>query len=206
MGIINFYSNKKIIDGIRSNNPKILAYIYRNYYPMIETIILNRYKGSVADAKDIFQDSLIVIYERVMLNPPLILKKSFIAFLTTICKRQMIDKLRDKENIVNFEKEDDFPPESELEIIELINKAKRIKLYQKHFSEIGEKCQKLLNLALDGYSIREITTILNFSSENYTKKRKTLCKESLFKKIYYDSQFKELLYGKLWNIRKIPRW
>ena len=107
---------------------------------------------------------------------------------------------------VNFEKEDDFPPESELEIIEFINKAKRIKLYQKHFSEIGEKCQKLLNLALDGYSIREITTILNFSSENYTKKRKTLCKESLFKKIYYDSQLKELLYGKLWDIRKIPRW
>jgi len=199
------YSNEQLIDGIRFNNPKILTFIYRHYYPMIENIIINKYKGTTADAKDVFQDSLIVIYEGAISNPPLKIEYSFFTFLATLCKRRMIRKIHRNVNFVSYESEDELLQDSESEISELINKAERIKLYQKHLNEIGEKCRELIKLVLEGYSIKEITKKLNFSSENYTMKRRTQCKDELFKKIYFDSQLKELI-NEPWTIRKIPRW
>lgn len=206
MGIKNFYSNEEIIEGIRSNNPKIISFIYEQYFPMMNKMIINNYKGTTTDAKDVFQDSLIIIYEGIMSNSLLLLQNSFIALLTTICKRKMIDRIRRNMKLIHYENEDILPFESYQEILELADKTERIKLYQKHFNEIGEKCQKLIKLVLDGYSINEITKKLNFINENYTKRRRNQCKESLFKKIYFDSQLKELIYGKPWTIREIPRW
>ncbi|PIP53685.1 MAG: hypothetical protein COX07_09365, partial [Bacteroidetes bacterium CG23_combo_of_CG06-09_8_20_14_all_32_9] len=150
------YSNEQLIDGIRFNNPKILTFIYRHYYPMIENIIINKYKGTTADAKDVFQDSLIVIYEGAISNPPLKIEYSFFTFLATLCKRRMIRKIHRNVNFVSYESEDELLQDSESEISELINKAERIKLYQKHLNEIGEKCRELIKLVLEGYSIKEI--------------------------------------------------
>lgn len=210
----NIYSNEQLIDGIKSHNHKIISFIYQHYFPMIRNIIKKNYKGTVEDAKDVFQDSLIVIYEGVMSEPPLKIQYSFFNFLAILCRRKMIGITRKRYITVTYENEYEPPIESEiskseileLEILELIKKTERIKLYQKHFNEIGEKCQKLIKMVLEGFTIKEITIKLDFINENYTKRRRNQCKESLFKKIYFDSQLKKLINGKPWTIREIPRW
>lgn len=206
MGNKSFYSNEQIIDGIVSNNTSIMDFIYQEYFPVVENIIRNKFYGSKEDAKDIFQDALIVLYRGACSSPPLKIKYSFFTFFATICKRKMIDQIRKNEKFVHYENEDDLPTESEKEILELIHKAEKIKLYKKYFFELGEKCQELIRLFLEDYSIAEITNMLKMSSENFTKKRRTQCKDSLFIKIYEDPQFKELINGKPWTIREIPRW
>lgn len=203
----NFYSNEQLLDGMRFNDTKVMTYIYQNYYPLIETILINRYKVSVEDAKDVFQESLIAMYEGAISNPPLKIQYSFIAYLTSICKWEMIKKFRNnKLQLVHYENENTLTLGIEPEILELLEKTERIKIFKTHFNEIGALCQRILKLFIEGLPIEEITTMLNFSSENYTRKRRTICKERLFTKIFSDRKLKELINGKPWTIREIPRW
>jgi RNA polymerase sigma factor (sigma-70 family) len=206
IGMNNSYSNEQLLEGIKLNDYNILTFIYQYYYPMIEPIIMKRYGVDIDDAKDVFQDALIVIYEGVCSDSPLKINYSFFTFIATICKRNMFNKTRNKLKMVQYENEEKHPAIDDSEIFELIEKADRIRIYKKHFNDLGEKCRKLLTLVLKEVSIKEITSFFNFQSENFTKKRRNQCKESLFKKIYNDPQLKELINGKPWTIREIPRW
>lgn len=206
MGNKCVYSNAQIIEGIISNNTKIISFIYKEYFPIIENIICNKLYGNKEDAKDVFQDALIALYRGASSKPPLVINNTFFTYFATICKRCMIGKIRKKVNLVWYENEDELPYENEIEIIELLNKSERLTLYKKYFKRMGKKCQELITLFLENYSITEITNMLKMSSENFTKKRRTQCKDSLFIRIYEDPQFKELINGKPWNIREIPRW
>jgi RNA polymerase sigma factor (sigma-70 family) len=202
----NKYTNEQLLEGMKDNNSVILGYIYHYYFPQVEAIIIYEFRGNSDDAKDVFQDALMVVYNGIYSTPPLVIEYSFLTFLTTICKRKMIGKIRKKAKTTHYLDEDDILQPSDTDIIEMINKADRYKLYQKHFNEIGKLCRTLLKLVMEGLSNLEITERMNLSSESYTKKRKTICKDSLFTKIYYDPQLKELINGKPWTIREIPRW
>ena len=205
MAMTSNYSNEELVEGIRCNNKTIISYIYINYYPLIEKIILNQFKGSIEQSKDVFQDALLVIYTASCGNPPLKIQKAFSTFLTTICKRKLIDEFRGTKKEVLGYNVDDFEDE-EPSIIDMLNKEDRIRLYEKHFNLLGEKCKELLTLFLEGHSISAITRMLKMSTEQFTKNRKLQCKISLFKRIYEDPTLKELINGKPWNIREIPRW
>ena len=62
-------------------------------------------------------------------------------------------------------------------------------LYQKHLNLLDSDCQKVLTLYYDGVSIRDITKIMGYSSESYTKKKKFKCKEKLIKQIKSDPDY-----------------
>ncbi|OFX39951.1 MAG: hypothetical protein A2X08_17930 [Bacteroidetes bacterium GWA2_32_17] len=200
------YSNEEIINGIKSNNYEIMTYIYKYYYPKVENFIIRKLRGTSEDAKDYFQEALIVLYEGAISNPPLKIHYSIFTFIISVCMHMFKRNKKINKGVTFFEFEEELPSDTETEISELIVKAERIKLYQLHFNELGEKCQILLKLFLEGYLIPEITKILNFASENFTKKRRNQCKKLFFRKIYFDSKLKELINGKPWNIRKLPRW
>jgi RNA polymerase sigma factor (sigma-70 family) len=199
------YSNEEIIAGIRSSDKLVLSYIYRTCYPVIERIILNEYRGSVEQAKDVFQDALLTLFTASSSDPPLKITHSFITYLTIICKRRMIDEIREnKKEFLGYdinEFVDDCPS-----IIDYMQEEDRIRIYEKHFQELGEKCRELLTLFLEGHTVAAITTMLSMSSEQFTKNRRLKCKRSLFKRIYDDPTLKELINGKPWTIREIPKW
>jgi len=199
------YSNEEIIDGIRCRNEEVINYIYCNYYPEIEHIIINQYNGTIAHAKDVFQDALLTIYTASCADPPLKIQYSFFTYLATICKRRMRDELQctKKEiSVYNYEELEDPDPT----INERIYEEERVRLFEKHFNLIGKKCEELLTLFFEEFSIKEITEMLKMSSVQFTKNRRLQCKNMLFKSIYNDPTFKELINGKPWTIREIPRW
>lgn len=204
MGYGTDMTNDKIIEGLKSNSSEVLNFIYQNYYPVIEEIILYKYYGNKDDAKDIFQDGLLTAYSALMADPPLILQYKFITFLIAVCKRRMIDKIRTTKKKLIIDEHIEI--ESDTNIIDYITNEDRKRLIEKHFSQLGEKCKALLRLFLEGHSITEVTLELDMSSEKFTKNKRLRCKKELFKKIYNDPLLKELSDGKPWTIREIPRW
>ena len=56
-----------IIEELQKGNTKVFTLIY-NSYPLIENYILNN-SGSKEDAKDVFQNALLVFYQNFL--PPL---------------------------------------------------------------------------------------------------------------------------------------
>jgi hypothetical protein len=66
-------------------------------------------------------------------------------------------------------------------------------IYEKHFSQLSSKCQKILRLHFNNASIEEISRIMGFTNHHYTMDRKYRCKKSLIKRIENDSEFKKLM-------------
>jgi len=54
-------SNQQIIYGIKKGDKLVIESVYRDYFLLVSNYVLKN-SGSIEDAKDIFQESLIVIY------------------------------------------------------------------------------------------------------------------------------------------------
>ncbi len=57
-------NEKALLQGLARNDKKAVETIYRENYNMVQSLIINN-NGSADDAKDIFQEAMIVLYEKV---------------------------------------------------------------------------------------------------------------------------------------------
>ena len=58
------YTEKELIDGIIAENDDVLLYIYKNSYRPVRHLITTN-SGNEEDARDIFQDSLVILYKKL---------------------------------------------------------------------------------------------------------------------------------------------
>ncbi len=54
---------KALLKGLALNDRKSVETIYKLFYNMVQTLIINN-NGSADDARDIFQETVIVLYEK----------------------------------------------------------------------------------------------------------------------------------------------
>jgi RNA polymerase sigma factor (sigma-70 family) len=188
------YSNDEILRGILRNNSLILRHIYKQYFYKIHSFITNN-SGDAEEANDIFQESIIVIYRKLKENSIILSNCSFETYLFSISKLLWLKQLqRKKESIVKVEDmhgyadtviDDDFS--------DIIRKNEKYKLFQDHFQKMGKDCQTILQLFFEKVPIKQITEVMGYSSESYTKKRKHQCKEYLVRSIKQDINFKKII-------------
>ncbi len=187
---VHSYTTSDILEGIKKHDSNVLNFIYRKYFNEIRQYIIKN-NGGEDDAKDIFQEGIIVLYRKIK-DEKLNLTCSVNTYFYSICRylwlkqlnKQKLD-LSDDYNIdENIEIDDDF------ELLVLENE--KFKLYQEHFIKLPDDCKKLLKLFIENLSIKEIAQQMDFT-ENYTKKRKFMCKEYLVNNVQNDPKYKELL-------------
>jgi len=186
------YSDEAIVEGLRLRKDNIIRYVYREFYSMARHLIVNN-SGNDQDAEDVFQDALVIVYKRIITDD-LTLNSSFKTFFYSVCRNiwlQRLEKLKNQNHeFVDFETITELhePPNDEINEIE----NKKQKLYQLHFLNLSEDCQKILQLFLKKISLREIASIMGYKSENTAKTRKFNCKEELKMRILNDPNFLKL--------------
>ena len=181
--------DQELKDGIRNGSRLALDEIYvRFFYRTSAWIKQNR--GTEEDAKDVFQEALVTIFQQLR-KPEFEIQHRFGTYLYTIVRNIWLKRLRDdrvlakaNDDGLEFLQEDEAPNPTALEQQEY--------LYRKMFLKLGEQCQQILHRFLAGESIRQITKVLQLSSENYTKKRKFQCKTQLIKLIQEDPMYKAI--------------
>ena len=181
----------EILDGIRNRNTDILEFIYRSYYHQIHSFI-NKNEGNDEDAKDIYQDAILVIYQKIT-KKNLTLSCSFNTYLYSVCRLLWLKQLEQKKLRKNFLEESAKFIELDDDIFGHYNANERLKLYQEHFNKLSYNCQKILELFLAQIKLKEIARVLGFKSDQYVKKRKHMCKEKLIASIKSDPRFKEII-------------
>lgn len=191
------YSNLDLLNGILRNDTIVLQYIYKNFYSKINFFI-KKNNGDDDDANDIFQEAIIILYRKLKAND-LVLDCTFETYLYSVCRFLWLKHLEkrklEKEKIKdNHEFNDDIYDDGLEKVVDLND---RYKLYQKHFTNLGNDCQKILQLYFDKVSLKSIAQIMGFKSEKYAKKRKFKCKEYLIKSIKQDLEYKKILSGDL---------
>ena len=183
-------SNSDLIKGIRNHDSSILEHVYNTHYPIIEGYITHN-QGSREQARDIFQDAMIIVYKRIKSNE-LELTCKFGTYLYAICKNiwmqerkkylQRTQKLRQQPLEVN----DPGPADDPLLQNHLTD------LFNKHFDALSKDCQKILSMYFNNFSVEDIRAAMNYKDLHHTADRKYRCKKSLINRIVNDPLFKRL--------------
>ncbi len=184
------YSLEQLLDGIKSRNNEVLTFIYREYYPLIESFIVHN-QGTVDDAKDVFQEAIISLYKYVT-EENFRIEKTFKTYIYSVCRFIWLKQLRNRrihlKNIVEMDEPEVVNHPSE----ENMDEELEMSLYRKHFLQLEDECKKILQLSLEKMPYDEIAKQMGFKSEKYVRNRKFRCKEVLIKNIKTDPDFKNI--------------
>jgi len=143
---------------------------------------------------DVFQEAIIIIYRKLKENDLLFENRSFEIYLFSVCRFLWLKSLQRRKT----EKEkinESLPFNSEVyddDLNLIVEKNERFLLYQKHFKNISSDCQKILQMFFEKVPIKQISQVMGFKSEKYTKTRKYKCKELLIERIKQDPAYKKL--------------
>lgn len=186
------YSDEAILDGVLNHDENVLKYVYNEYFTTIHSLII-RNTGKSQDAEDIFQDALVIIYQKIT-DEGLKLECSFKTFLYSIARNLWLQRLEKSRNSGTQPIEDieNYIPLSDEMKYEIFDEEKeKYRLYQKYFLKLSKDCQKVLLLFMSKTPLSEIAKIMGYKTVKYAKTRKFLCKENLKKRIFSDPSAKK---------------
>ncbi len=151
---------------------------------MVQTLILNN-NGSTDDAKDIFQEAVVVLYEKVK-SGSLELNCQIKTYVYSVCRRLWLKRLS---QLQRFSPEVDsieelVMVEEEMEAHEQRNND--FQTMEKALQNLGEPCKSLLeSYYLQKKSMQEIAGDFGYTNADNAKNQKYKCLMRL-KKIFFD--------------------
>ncbi|MEM1121963.1 MAG: sigma-70 family RNA polymerase sigma factor [Bacteroidota bacterium] len=186
---MNTLIESKYVKGITENDVTILQEIYQQFLPEVVKYVRNN-SGSLDDAKDIFQEAILVIYDKAK-KDELTLTSTFAAYLFSICKNMWLKKLRSKNSkVLPLSATWGLTIENEYE--ERFLKTRKWRLFNRKFQDLAEECRKVLQMLFNGQSGKEIAAEMGYT-EDYAKRKKYKCKLSFMELIRKDPEFKALV-------------
>ena len=178
---------KLLLKGLAANDKQAIETIYRENYAMIQAFILNN-SGSHDDARDIFQEAMIVLFEKA-LTETFELSSQLKTYIYSVCRRLWLKKLnqmnRYNGHLDNIE--ETIPVDEDMELHE--KRDTDFTLMENAMSKIGEPCKSLL----DAYYIQkkhmqEIAADFGYTNADNAKTQKYKCLMRL-KKLFF-AQYK----------------
>ncbi|WP_250433762.1 RNA polymerase sigma factor [Hanstruepera flava] len=138
-------------------------------YPKIERLVLSK-GGQKQDASDVFQESLIILY-RNLEKSNFKLTSSFYTYLYSVSRFVWSDVQKKESKLLSNQLN-----ENEATITKTIHEDKQFQLAEQAFSELGERCKKLLLLFYHKrMSFKDIANVMQFSTEKIAKNQKYKC-------------------------------
>jgi RNA polymerase sigma factor (sigma-70 family) len=194
--------NKDYIKGLLIHDHKVLESIYSDFSGRIQHHIQQK-GGTADDAKDIFHDALIVIYQKAQ-SPDFKLTSQFYTYLYGIC-HFMWDRKRNKKanNTVTIPEDDRLILQED--IVADIESREKQRVFRENIVKLGETCRKILRLFFDKKSMTEIAAALNFENEHIARTRKYRCGKKLETLIKADSRYAELKNQKVINRKSVSK-
>jgi RNA polymerase sigma factor (sigma-70 family) len=186
MGLFNNISDKDIIQGIRQQDEKVLNWLYDNYLKAVKKFVLNN-GGSEDDVSDVFQDSIIILYNQITENN-LKLTSDLKGYFFGIARNVWNNQFRKIQKTTSLEidvAEEDGVGEDNYQLLErIVNKA---------FQKLTMEQQKILTLFAEGKTYEIIAEKMDLKNEVNARRRKYLCKEALLDIMKEDPEYQEYL-------------
>jgi len=179
-------SDKNIIEGIKNQDDKTLNWLYDNYYQPVKSHIIKN-SGTADDVSDVFQDSIIVLYNQICDNNLVLstdLKGYFFGIARNIWNNYL--RLRKETDVIRADIPDDTSPDEPDESLfeRIVSRA---------FEKLSPEYQTILTLFSEGNSFEIIAKKMKMKNENYARRKKYLGKEALMEKIKEDPEYQDYL-------------
>ena len=176
-----------LLQGLVNNDSKAIESIYKDNYNMIQAFILNN-NGSYDDARDIFQEAMITLYEKAK-SESFVLTCQIKTYIYSVCRRLWLKRLQQMGKYISAGEnlEETVPVEEDLEIHEKRNAE--FAIMERAMGSLGEPCKSLL----DAYYIQkkgmtEIASEFGYTNADNAKNQKYKCLMRL-KKLFF-AQYK----------------
>ncbi|HLO60732.1 MAG TPA: sigma-70 family RNA polymerase sigma factor [Bacteroidales bacterium] len=174
------FSDNDLINGLIQQDEKILKEFYRLFFQGIRRLVISN-SGSEADAQDLFQDALLVMFQKSRQNK-LVLTCSVGTYLYSVSRYLWLKELNRRKWVVRVtENEDIIDLDGDISTIH--EKNERLLFYQNCFEKLSSDCRKVLDLFSQGLSIAQITNQMGYKTEQHTKNRRYRCKLTLINSI-----------------------
>ena len=180
-------NEQQLLQGLALNDRKAIETIYKLHYNMVQSLILNN-SGTPDDARDIFQEAMIVLYEKVK-SGSFELNCLIKTYLYSVCRRLWLKRLSQLQRITpEVEKlEETVPVEEDLELREQRNID--FQVMEKSLKNLGEPCKSLLEAYYhQKKNMVEIAASFGYTNADNAKNQKYKCLMRL-KKLF--SQYKK---------------
>ena len=162
--------DSEVLAKIEEGDESALDFLYKKYYRMMTKLVLTN-SGTEDEARDIYQDALIVFWEKAK-SGKLVLTSKISTFIYSICLNLWRKELERKSRLSNEEKDDvDY---QDLETRE------RNRIIRECIDELGDTCRRILMYYyFDGYSMNDIAEKLGYANTDTAKTKKYKCKKRL---------------------------
>ena len=162
--------DEEVLERIHKGDETALQYLYKKHYRMILHLVTKN-SGNEVEAQDIFQDALILFWEKAQ-KPDFVLTAKITTFLYSICQNLWRKELSKKQRI-SFEEKDEA-------VVEDWEQNERIQAMQACINKLGETCKKILQLYyFDNLSMQDIAERLGLANADTAKSKKYKCKKEL---------------------------
>ena len=178
-------NEKALLQGLARNDKKAIETIYRENYNMIQALVINN-NGNTDDAKDVFQEAMIVLFEKVQTGT-FELNCQIKTFVYSVCRRIWLKKLMQQNRFTITDGYETVVVDEEVEDHEKRNAE--FNMMEKAMSGLGEPCKSLLEaFYIEKKSMQEIATGFGYTNAENAKNQKYKCLMRL-KKLFF-SQYK----------------
>lgn len=177
------FSEKVLLQGLARNDKKAVETIYKTNYSTIQSLIINN-NGSADDAKDIFQEAMIVLYEKTR-SGNFELNCQIKTYLYSVSRRLWLKRLQQSSRYsgdIGFA-ESTVPIEDDIE--EHTRRDQEFEMMNKAIGNLGEPCKSLLEaFYLQKKNMQEIAANFGYTNAENAKTQKYKCLIRL-KKIFF---------------------
>lgn len=166
-----------------NNDSVLINQIYKKCAGKVKSLITFN-SGSVSDAEDVFQETLVDIYNQTKYKN-LELTCPFEPFFLLLCKRKWLNHLKKRAQLPVTNSEDDLLHLSEdtFEQADLLeNQLQKETLFIKAFDKLGPRCKEIITWSLKGDGQEKVAEALGVTY-GYLRKKKSECMASLIKMV-----------------------
>jgi len=177
--------DQEILLRLKKRDERALDYLYKKHYKMMLNMVVKN-SGTEDEAKDIFQDALIVFWEKATGDKDFVLSAKISTYLYSICQnlwRKELDRksrnsgdMVDKGEVVDYDREE------------------RVNIINKCIATLNESCRQILTLYyFEKMTMGEIAEIMGFANADTAKTKKYKCKQELDKTVKQHYQASDFL-------------
>lgn len=185
-----FYTDTELLGGLALGNRDAVAAIYKLYHSVLTKWILSR-GGLEADAEDVFQEALVVLFEKAK-DPEFCLTCKLSTYLFAVSKRLWFKKAERASNYFSLSDEDgdkEFGAyDDDLQLH--VEKENQFEQLTQAMDQLGEPCSSLLKAFYqDKKNMQEIAELFRYTNSENAKTQKYKCLTRL-RKIFFTAAVK----------------
>ena len=176
-------NEQALLKGLAQNDSKAVETLYKSHFTMIQHFVENN-NGSFDDARDVFQEAMIALYEKVQLDS-FVLTCQIKTYLFSICKHLWLKRLQQMGKYSSPLSAHEESISIEMDMGQIEKKDAAFAIMDRALNSLGEPCKSLLEgYYLNKKGMQELASQFGYTNADNAKNQKYKCLMRL-KKLFF---------------------